>query len=235
MSAALTEILSLTAPVPEATPSSLSADGADPAIEGAQQNKNTVTLGLDPAFMRVAARAAKLNSVLKSAAAMFTTAQGALRAYGKAKRDDYNSRWLRDVTTVNIPYYARVPKDPSSATPGRQLRYVQVICASRYSVIKDTVLKMEKELGDAFQKLFVKDEQQILKPGTEGLVKQILKEVGVPEERIAPTMSVLFDTDVSVSAHANYESEHKKLPEKTRLILDKVVVRQQPGLKFIDQ
>src|SRR5690606_41960831 len=86
MSAALTEILSLTAPVPEATPSSLSADGADPAIEGAQQNKNTVTLGLDPAFMRVAARAAKLNSVLKSAAAMFTTAQGALRARSEERR-----------------------------------------------------------------------------------------------------------------------------------------------------
>jgi hypothetical protein len=111
---------------------------------------------------------------------------------------------------------------------------VQVICTSRYSVTKEVVLKMEKELGETFAKLFVKGEHKSLRPNVEGLVKQILKDLGVPEERIEPTMAVLFATDVTVAAHPNYEVEHKRLPEKTRMILDQAVVRQQPGLKFLD-
>lgn len=232
-SSTLAELLALTAPLPFTTSSNLSAE-TDPAIQGAEQNKNTVTLGFDPKFTGTAARAAKLNAVLKAAAEMFASAQEELRTYGKAKRDAYNELWRRNVTTVEIPYYARVPKDPASETPGRQLEHVQVICTSRYSVLKDVVLKMEKELGDAFQRLFVKAEQKVLKPNVEGLVKQILKDVGVPEARIAPTMGVLFATNVSVTTHANYEVEHAKLPEETRKILDQAVVRQQPGLKFLD-
>jgi hypothetical protein len=235
-SSTLAELLALTAQQPVTAESSPTVEGCDPAIQGATQNKNTVTLGLDPKFTRTAARAAKLNAVLKSAAEMFANIQVELRAYGKAKRDAYNELWLRDITTVNIPYYVKVPKDdPESETPGRRLEHVQVICTSRYSVIKDTVLRLERELGDAFQKLFVKAEQKVLKRNVEPLVKQILKEVGVPEERIAPTMAVLFETQVSVSARPDYETEHKKLPEKTRLILDQAVVRQQPSLRFPEQ
>lgn len=237
-SSTLAELLALTAPLEVTTESSTSpAEANDPAIQGATQTKNTVTLGLDPKFTRTAARAAKLNAVLRSAAEMFASIQVELRAYGKAKRDAYNERWLRDITTVNIPYYVKVPKDddPASETPGRRLEHVQVICTSRYTVIKDTVLRLERELGDAFQKLFVKGERKVLKGNVEGLVKQILKEVGVPDERIASTMAVLFETQVSVAATPDYEAEHKKLPEKTRLILDQAVVRQQPSLRFPDQ
>jgi hypothetical protein len=189
---------------------------------------------LDPKFTAKAARAAKLNALLREATQVFTTSQVELRTYGKAMRDAYNAVNRRDVTTVKIPYYARVPKDPASETPGRKLEHVQVICTSRYSVAKDVVLKLEAELGEAFPRLFVKGESKYLRPNVEGLVKKILLDLGVPEEKIEPTMAVLFATDVTVAAHENYETEHKRLPEKTREMLDKAVVRQQPSLKFLD-
>lgn len=232
LSQALTELLALTAPAAATSASSLAAPAPDPAIDGAELSKNVVLLGLDPKFTRTAARAVKLITILKARQEMFASVQGELRTYGKAKRDVYNDLMRRDVTTVSIPYFARVPLDPDSETPGRELRYVQVICTSRYSVAKDTVLRMEQELGEAFKKLFVKAEERVLKPDTLGLFKQILKDVGVPEDRIEPTLAVLFETNVRVSASANYEAEHKKLPEKTRAILDVAVVRQLPGLKF---
>jgi hypothetical protein len=235
VSAALAELLALTAPMPAASTLASSTPEADsPAIREATLTNHVVTLGLDPAFTGKAARAAKLNALLRDAAQVFATSQAELRTYGKAMRDAYNGAMRCDVTTVNVPYYVKVPKDPTSETPGRKLEHVQVICTSRYSVAKDVVLKMEKELGEAFQKLFVKGESRYLRPNVEGLVKQILKDLGVPEERIEPTMGVLFTTDVTVAAHANYEAEHKRLPEKTRAILDQAVVRQQPGLKFLD-
>lgn len=234
VSQALAELLSRTAPVAAGTASGTASapPEADPALEGAKLAKNVVLLGLDPTVTRIAARAVKLIAILKDRQEMFARVQRELRTYGKAKRDGYNALMRRDVTTVSIPYFARVPIDPESETPGRELRYVQVVCTSRYSVTKDTVLRMEAELGEAFKKLFVKSEERVLKPDSLGLFKQILKDLGVPQDKIAPTMDVLFETNVSVCANDNYEAEHKKLPEKTRAILDTAVIRQQPGLKF---
>jgi hypothetical protein len=231
VSQALTELLSRTAPIAAATPSATSPQ-SDPALQGAKLTKNVVLLGLDPTVAPTAARAVKLIAILKERQEMFASVQGELRTYGKAKRDAFNDLMRRDVTTVSIPYWARVPKDPESETPGRELRYVQVICTSRYSVARDVILRMESELGAAFPKLFVKEEENVLKPDTLGLFKQILKDLGVPEERIAPTMAVLFETSIRVLARDTYEAEHKKLPPKTRAMLDQAVVRQQPGLKF---
>jgi hypothetical protein len=232
VSQALAELLARTAPAASATATSSPAEVIDPAIDGATLHNSVVRLGLDPKFTRVAARAVKLIAILKERQAMFAAVQGELRTYGKAKRDGYNALMRRDITTVSIPYLARVPKDPASETPGRELRYVQVICTSKYSVVKETVLAMEQELGDAFRKLFVKEEERVLKPDTLGLFKQILKDLGVPEGRIAPTMDVLFETNIRVLAHDDYETEHEKLPEKTRAILDQAVIRQQPSLRF---
>jgi hypothetical protein len=235
VSQALAELLSLTAPIAAATSATATsnpAEGTDLALQGATLAKNVVKLGLDPKVASVAARAVRLRAILEARAAMFADVQKELRTYGKAKRDAYNAAMRRDIVTVSIPYFARVPKDAASETPGRELRYVQVICASTYSVNKDTVLRMETELGDAFKKLFVTSEAKYLKQDAEGLFKQILKDLGVPEDRIAPTMGVLFETTVRVSANDNYEAEHKKLPEKTRAILDVAVVRQQPSLRF---
>jgi hypothetical protein len=234
MSAALAELLALTAPMPATMETDSTPEADSPAIQGAVLNNNVVTLGLDPKFTAKAARAAKLNALLRDATKVFSSSQVELRDYGKAMRDAYNLVNRRDVTTVNVPYYAKVPKDPASETPGRKLEHVQVICTSRYSVAKDVVLKLEPELGEAFPKLFVKGESRYLKPNVEGLVKQILKDIGVPEERVESTMAVLFTTDVTVAAHPDYESEHKRLPEKTREILGKAVVRQHPSLKFLD-
>lgn len=231
VSQALAELLSLTAPA-EKTASSLSPAVTDPALQGAKLAKNVVLLGLDPQVTRIAARAVKLIAILKDRQELFAFVQGELRAYGKAKRDGFNDLMKRDVTTVSIPYFARVPKDPASETPGRELRYVQVICTSKYSVAKDTVLRMEKDLGDAFKRLFVKAEERVLKPDTLGLFKQILKDLGVPEDRVAPTLDVLFETNIRVLACDDYEAEHKKLPEATRAILDQAVIRQQPSLRF---
>jgi len=232
VSQALAELMSLTAPAASATATSSPAEVLDPAIDGATLHNNVVRLGLDPQVAKIAARAVKLIAILKDRQAMFADVQVLLRTYGKAKRDAYNDFMRRDVTTVSIPYLARVPSDPDSETPGRELRYVQVICTSKYSVVKETVLRMEKELGDAFRRLFVKQEERVLKPDTLGLFKQILKDVGVPEDRLERTLDVLFETNIRVLAHDDYETEHKKLPEKTRAILDQAVVRQQPGLKF---
>lgn len=230
ISSALSELLALTTPRPATTPGvpTEAVSGLhDPAIRGAVRNKSTVTLGTDPAFTETAKKAAELKFALEAAKSLFETVQTEVRAYGKTKRDLYNDTMRCKVTTVNVPYVTS--PDETGVTVSK---HVQVICADRYSVTKDAVLSLKKDLGDNYSKLFVEETTKSLKSNAEDLFKKILKDVGLPEDKISAAMEVLFDTDTSVAATPEYEDEHKKLPEEMQLILNQAVTRAQPGLKF---
>lgn len=239
ISASLAELLSLTAPKSPENPtplsSSLSEGLADPAISQAKRNKNTVTLGFDPEFAPVAEKAAKFHSALQTAKSLFEEVQGDVREYGKTKRNVYNKTYRVNVTTVNVPYFTDAfgePQEDGTAPKMRVQKQVQVICSNKYSVTKDAVLGLEVEFGDTWGKLFVKDETKSLKPNAEDLFKQILKDVGLPDDRITASMSVLFDTNTTVATREDYEAQHELLPEEKKLILSQIVTRAQPGLKF---
>lgn len=230
VSSALSELMSLTETVGDtATLTQENAQGLeDPVIRTAQRNKATVTLGVDPNFKEVAKEAAVLNASLKTLKTSFEKLQAKIREYGSNKRTSYNRVFHSDVVTVNIPYEAVNDKNEVA------FKQIQVICSSRYNVAKEAILKLEKELGDKFSKLFVKDTKKVLKANSEDLFKQILLDLGVPENKIASTMSILFDEDVTVNTTENYEKELQSLTSDLKLILNQNVIRSQPGIKFVD-
>lgn len=225
VSPAAAELLALTSTDPFTSTDSIVSDLeiADPVIRNSVRNKSTVTLGLDQTFSSVAATAATLVAAIDKAEKAFEQTQIKLREYGKAKRDLYNKTYKSNVVTVNIPYC------PTGET---ELKYAQVICSSKYSVSKDAVLAIKDKLGDSFSKLFNQSDDKVLKPDAIVLFEKILKDVGIPDEKIQQSMSVLFDISTTVSTKDSYESEHEKLPDNLRAILDQIVTRHKPGLKF---
>jgi len=223
--------LSKKAPAPE-TPA-LSTQITDPAIAGATRVKDTVKLGFDPQIAEHARHAASLKEAMDRATAEFAVEQAKMRDYGKNKRDLYNSTLKCDVTTVCVPYSVEVSGNGDGSTPGRETRYVQVICTSKYSVQQDTVLRLEPALGPDFKKLFTKEETKVLKPNAEELIRQILTEAGLTGEDLDNSMDTLFETVVKVTANKSFEHDIRTISNpEVRFAVEQAVTRQQPGLKF---
>jgi hypothetical protein len=224
---------SLAGKKPVAGTSVLATQLNDPAIAGAKRDKNTVKLGVDPAISDQAAFAAKMKAALEKAEADFAISQSEIRDYGKSKRGLYNDTFKANVTTVCVPYTVEVPSDANSDTPGRETKYVQVICSNKYSVQKDSIIANKEALGEFYPRLFVETSTKTLKPNAEDLVRGILQEVaGLQGEELENSMSTLFEETVKVATTENYESEVKKAPEDVQTLLSQTVTRSQPGLKF---
>jgi len=220
-------------PAPVGSPAaSLVTESNDPAIAGAQRNKSTVTLGVDPSIENAARECAELKAALNLAEAQFKVRQAELREYGAEKRSKYNDTFKCNVTTVAVPFTVEVPSDAESATPGREKRVVQVICSNKYSVSADTVLGLEKDLGDFFPRLFRKEEKKLLKPNAEDLIRNLLMELGISGEELETSMDALFEIQTKVSTTEAYEQEVKAAPEDIQSVLAQAVKRAAPGLKF---
>jgi len=230
--AALKALAQKKAPPAGSTAASLVTESNDPAIAGAQRNKNTVTLGVDPAIEDAARECAELKSALDRAEAQFKVRQAELREYGASKRGKYNDTFKCNVTTVAVPFTVEVPSDEESATPGREKRVVQVICSNKYSVAADTVLGLEQDLGDLFPKLFTKAEEKVLKPNAEDLIRNLLTELGISGDELETSMDALFETKTKVATTEGYEQEIKSAPEDVQSVLAQAVKRAAPGLKF---
>lgn len=205
-----------------APPGSVAGEqAADPALAGAKRNKNTVTLGFDPAIAEDALSCAQLKKALEDAATEFAAVQARMRDYGRGKRESYNGLFKANVTTVEVPYLA-----------GKETKVVQVICSNKYSVAKDTVLNVKEDLGESYDRLFKEERVKALKPNAEQLLVDLLGELGLSEEDRANAMKVLFEERVSVTTTEAYEAEVKKVPAPMQKILSQAVTRSAPSLKF---
>jgi hypothetical protein len=213
--------------------SDLVTETNDPAIAGAKKEKNVVRLGVDPDVTENAAHCAALKEALEKAKAEFEIVQGEMRDYGASKRNLYNDTFRTNVTTVNVPFTVEVPTDAASDTPGRETRFVQVVCTNKYSVEQTAVLALEEEIDETvFGKLFTKTETKTLKPNAEALVRDLLGELGLEGDDLENSMATLFDTAVKIAATKEYEQEIKKAPEAVQTVLAQNVTRVKPGLKF---
>lgn len=205
---------------------SIAAQVNDPAIAGAKRNKNTVSLGMDMKFCQSARAAWDRKMALQRAEQDFKASEAACRDYGAAKRTLYNDTFKADVTTVQVPFEVETPE-------GLETKYVQVVCTNRYSVQTETVLNNKTELGEHFPRLFVEEETKVLRPNAEELIRNLLTETaGLEGESLETAMSQLFETNKKVSTTEHYETEVRKVPEHLKSILDQVVTRAQPSLKF---
>jgi hypothetical protein len=210
------------------TTSKFAANVNDVAILGATRDgksKSVVKLGLDPEFTKTALSAAKAKEALNRAEQEFEIYQGQLRDYGVEKRRLWNSAYKDVITTVCVPYEEQAPD-------GLERKFVQVTCSSKYSIRQETVLQLKDDLGDSYSRLFKEQEEKILKPNCEEIVRGLLKEMGLDGEELENSMSSLFETKLKISATERYEQESEKLPEEVRKILDQAVTRSAPALKF---
>lgn len=204
----------------------IAAQVNDPAIAGAKRNKSTVSLGFDPKFADSARAAWDRKAALQRAEQDFETSQAACRDYGAEKRKLYNGTFKADVTTVQVPFTVETPA-------GHETKYVQVVCTNRYSVQKETVLNNREELGEHFDRLFTVEETKSLRPNAEELIRNLLTETaGLEGEALETAMSQLFETSKKVSTTEHYETEVEKTPPHLKSILEQVVTRAQPSLKF---
>lgn len=206
--------------------SALTTQLQDPALAGAKRDKNVVRLGFDPEIMDKAREAAELKAALEEAEARFAMVQTDMRAYGSKKRELYNDTFKADVTTVSVPYSVEVPGSPDHET-----RYVSVVCTNRYTVSAD-VVNHKEALGLAFARLFVEERSKTLKPNAEELIRGLLGELGMEGDDLENAMGTLFDDHVKVSASKDYEKEVKTVPDAVRVVLDQLVKRVSPSLKF---
>lgn len=207
----------------------------DPALAGAKRDKNVVRLGFDPAIAPKAQEAAELKAALEEAEARFALVQVDMRGYGADKRDLYNDTFKADVTTVSVPYSVEVPACDDSATPGRETRYVSVVCTNRYTCQKDTVIGLRDSgaLSQAdFAKLFTLETTKTLKPNAEELVRGLLGEMGMVGDDLENAMASLFDTNTKLSVSKAYEKAVKEVDDATRTLLGQCVKRVEPALKF---
>lgn len=221
--------------VEDGSAAALTTQLQDPALAGARRDKNVVRLGLDPAITVKAQEAAELKAALEEAEARFKMVQSAMREYGASKRGLYNDTFKADVTTVSVPYSVEVPPCEESATPGRETRYVSVVCTNRYTCQKDTVLSL-RDSGSIqpadFAKLFVVETAKKLKANAEELVRGLLGELGMEGDDLENAMLTLFDTDTSVKTTEHYERCVKDVDDATRTLLAQCVKRVEPALKF---
>jgi hypothetical protein len=208
--------------------SKFAANVNDVAILGAVRDgksKSVVKLGLDVEFTDTAHSAAKAKEALNRAEQEFEIYQGQLRDYGIKKRQLWNSTYKDVITTVCIPYEEQTPDGPEK-------KFVQCIVTNKYSVRSETVLQLKGDLGDSYSRLFKEQEEKVLKPNCEEIVRGLLKEMGLDGEELENSMSSLFETKLKISATERYEQESEKLPDEVRKILDQAVTRSQPALKF---
>lgn len=208
---------------------------SDPAIAGATRKgkSGVVKLGLDPKILENASEAASLAGEIKKLTALFSVRQSAMRDYGADKRKAYNKIFRTDATTVDVPYTVEVPKDENSDTPGRETRYVQVVCQNRYSVSKDPILAgKDTVLGPWFDKLFLTDKTKTLRPNAEELFRNILTENGILGENLEKAMQLLFEEKTEVKTVEAFEALEQEAPEAVRTFLSQSVTRVQPSLKF---
>ena len=213
----------------------LPAGMTDPAIVGAKRDKNTVKLGLDPDFVERAKYAAQLAKALHEAEADFKLLQGELRDYGRNKRGTYNEHFKANVTTVCVPYVVEVPSEADSATPGRETKYVQVVCTNRYSVEQEIVQNNKDNFGALYPRLFEEKTVKTLKPNAEELFRQLLQEQGMATEEIDGVMDSLMEVKTTVKATETFEKESREVTDPgLKGILEQAVTRVQPALKFPD-
>lgn len=232
---ALDQLKALSGKKPAPAATALAVQVNDPAIAGAKPakgSKSVVHLGEDPAIAESALTCARLRDALETAEAEFAVFQSELRDYGKKKRDLYNSTFKAGITTVCVPFYVEVPEDPASATPGRELRHIQVVCSNKYSVNAEAVRGNREKIGTAYEKLFAEETAKVLKPNAEELIRGILSEQGIEGEDLENAMNTLFETKVSVKTTAEYESVERELAPDLRSLLSQAVTRAEPGLKF---
>ena len=206
-------------------PAAVSIQTDDPALAGAKKDGSGILLGFDPAIAEEAAYAAKLKLALDSAEQEFVAAQDKMRRYGAEKRGAYNDLLHANVTTVKVPYTVDTPAGPEP-------RCVAVTCTNKYSVQSDVILGNKNLLGDCYDRLIREERTKFLKSNAEELVRGLLSEVGLSAEEVETSMQSLFYEQVAVKTTECYEQEVKKVPSNVRLLLDKVVRRQQPALKF---
>ncbi len=223
-------------PVVSATAGSMAiaAEMSDPAIAGAsRKNKSSVvTLGADPKILSVAAEAAEIRVQMAKLTTLFQSKESQLRDYGKEKRKAYNKLFRTDITTVSVPYSVEVPRTDDSATPGRETRYVQVICSNKYSVAAEPIIKGDEALGEWKGKLFNFETTKVLKPNAEEIIRNVLSESGIQGEALDKAMNLLLEEKTKVSTVEDYERLEQDAPEPVRAFLAQTVTRQQPGLKF---
>lgn len=215
--------------------SALTTQLQDPALAGARRDKNVVRLGFDPTVSSKAQEVAELKAALEEAEARFAMVQTDMRQYGIEKRDLYNDTFKADVTTVSVPYSVEVPACEDSDTPGRETKYVSVVCTNRYTCQKDTVLSLRDTGSIAatdFSKLFVVEETKRLKANAEELVRGLLGELGMEGDDLENAMLTLFDTELKVSATKTYEKAIREVDDATRALLAQCVKRVEPALKF---
>jgi hypothetical protein len=212
----------------------LPAGMTDPAIVGAKRDKNTVKLGVDPEISERARYCSKLAKVLQEAEADFKVLQGELRDYGRGKRGLYNEHFKANVTTVCVPYSVEVPAEADSATPGRETKFVQVVCTNRYSVEQEIILNHKDTFGDLYPRLFEEKTVKTLKPDAEELIRDLLKEQGMAVEEIDSAMDGLMESKTTVKATEGFEKESREVTDALKEILNQAVTRVQPALKFPD-
>ena len=222
---ALDALRSLAAKKPATQAPSLTVQITDPAIAGAKRDKNTVKLGFDPHFHEKAAYGAKLKAALDRATSDFEVVQAELRDYGRDKRRAYNETYKTTITTVGVPYTVETPE-------GNETKYVSVVCANKYSVQKEAVLSNRELLGEAFDRLFNVEVTKKLKPNAEDLVRNILAEQGIVGAELDAVMDTLFDVEQKVTTTEAFEQEVERVPANVKPVIDQLVTRSQPGLKF---
>jgi len=207
----------------------------DPALAGAKRDKSVVKLGFDPAIAPQAQEAAELRAALAEAEARYAMVQVNMRQYGVDKRGLYNDTFKADVTTVAVPYSVEVPACEESTTPGRETRYVSVVCTNRYTAQSQTVLQLRDSAAISpadFGKLFVVEETKKLKPNAEELVRGVLAEAGMEGDVLENAMLALFDTEVKLTVNKDFEKNIKEVDDATRTLLSQCVKRVEPSLKF---
>jgi len=222
----------------QSVPQGLGLSISDPAIAGATRKgkSGVVKLGADPAILEDAREAASLTAEIKRLTVMFSVRQTKVREYGTEKRKAYNKFYKTDVTTVDVPYVVEVPSDGDSATPGRETRFIQVVCSNKYSVAAEPVLAAKDEaLKGWFDKLFNVETQKVLRPDAEVIIRKILADNGIPEESMQKALDLLFEEKKKVSTVEAYEAIEEGAPEEVRAFLAQSVTRQQPSLKFPDE
>jgi hypothetical protein len=215
----------------------LLASVSDPAIAGATRKgkSGVVKLGMDPKVQEDASEAARIAGEIKALNALFSVRQSAMRDYGAEKRKAYNKIFRTDATTVDVPYTVEVAVDPNSDTPGRETRYVQVVCQNRYSVSAEPVLAgKETVLGGWFDKLFLTNKTKTLRPNAEELFRNILTDNGILGENLDKAMELLFEEKTEVKTVEAFETLEQEAPEAVRTFLSQSVTRVQPSLKFGD-
>ena len=215
--------------------SALTTQLQDPALAGARRDKNVVRLGFDPAIASKAQEAAELKAALEEAEARFSLVQGDMRQYGAGKRELYNDTFKADVTTVAVPYSVETPVCDESDTPGRETRYVSVVCTNRYSVAKDAALGLRdaQAISPAeFSQLFTVETSKKLKPNAEELVRGLLGELGMEGDDLENAMLTLFDTETKVTASKDYEKRIREIAPEKQALLAQAIKRVEPALKF---